>query len=316
MIMRAFLFIFLLLITPVAANARQGDVALYRDVATEVAGGAGYYETVANLHRERNYPLKPFVTVRPPAHAYLAAAVGPTGLIIIAWILAFLCFGAWHRSLQSYNPTERVSFILFLSAGASAFITKNGVFVHELISGLLVTLSLGLSWNRRLQIISATCAVFFRELAAPLFLILLYPFSLRQTFRVASAILLTAIYYIWHIVNVSLFVRPDDFHSQGWFANRGISALSDNFSKFINIEVPIWLSFAPLLGWIFYKTLLSFLWCTYIILLICIFGREDNYAWTLMLMPLYWAGLVFLFTPLSRTIKRSLKLDPRTLGSG
>ncbi len=49
------------------ANApNAGDIALYKRIIAHVQGGESYYTAAVRELRENNYPLRPFVVVRPP----------------------------------------------------------------------------------------------------------------------------------------------------------------------------------------------------------------------------------------------------------
>src|SRR5882724_3781584 len=52
------------------------DLTLYTSIIKHVQDGESYYTAAIRELRNGNYPLHPFVTVRPPAHA-LAMAVLP-----------------------------------------------------------------------------------------------------------------------------------------------------------------------------------------------------------------------------------------------
>jgi len=52
-----------------AKDPEKSDTALYRKVAERVAKSENYYEAAVAEHRLRDYPLKPFVTVRLPTSA-------------------------------------------------------------------------------------------------------------------------------------------------------------------------------------------------------------------------------------------------------
>lgn len=303
----------LALLLPAKVIAGEGDIALYKAVATEVSQGADYYESVTALHRQRNFPLKPFYTVRPPLHAYLASILGPAGLLITTWGLFFLCLGAWFRTLSDRAPWERLAFLGLLSFGGGAVISPSAIFAHELLAGLLVTLALGLSWNYKLQITVATCAVLVRDLAAPTIVLLLYPFNRKQAVGAFWAIAIVAAYYLWHFIQVSSVVLPTDLATQGWFGMRGPTGLSDHMSTLTQMEIPVWLVFLPLLGWLHYSSPLPFFWCSGVAFAVCVIAREDNLFWQLMFMPLYWAGLVFLAQALIMSVKkRSSVFWPRS----
>ena len=108
------------LFTSYEAVAADGDISLYREIASEVKNGESYYEAAAQLHREHNYPLRPFVTVRSPALAQLHAFLNPTGVFVTAWALLFLALGAWWRTLQSRPFLEKTTALCLIAAGGGA----------------------------------------------------------------------------------------------------------------------------------------------------------------------------------------------------
>ena len=67
------------------------DVRLYRDIADAVAAGRGYYPAAAAIQRAHHYPLRPFVTVRPPTMTWWAALV-----FIVAPPIALLVALGFH----------------------------------------------------------------------------------------------------------------------------------------------------------------------------------------------------------------------------
>jgi hypothetical protein len=279
-----------------AITSSEGDISLYREIAARVESGDSYYESAADLHRQNQYPLKPFVTVRSPALAYITALLGPTGLLITAWGLLLLALGSWHRTLKERPLAERAVVLSLIAAGGGAIISPNNLFVHELWAGLLITLALGLAWSSRLQLLAAACAVVLRELAAPILILLLYPFSRKQALGVSIVCVIVVSYYGLHMANVSAVLRPDDLPSQGWFGLRGLDGLRDDFSKMVGVDVPLWIALLPLVGWGFHRDPRPFLWCAGVIFAICVLAREDNLFWALMLFPVYCAGPAFLLT--------------------
>ena len=276
------------------AAAGDGDISLYREVAAQVERGGPYHQAAAELHRENNYPLKPFVTVRSPALAYLNAFLTPAGMLVTAWLLLFMSLGAWWRTLLARPLFERAAVLGLIAAGGGAIITPGNLYIHELWAGLLITLALGLSWNRKLQLVAATCAVLLRELAAPILILLLYPFSWTQTRRVALALVIVTAFYIWHMMNVWAVLLPTDLPSQGWFGFLGLKGLSGYFAAMAGRDVPVWLALLPLLGWAFHRDRLPIAWCGGVVFAVCVLAREDNLFWILMMLPVYFAGPVFL----------------------
>lgn len=293
--------------TPEAAQDadRVGDVALYADVAAEVRDGATYYDAVTRLHRERGYPLRPVATIRPPALAYISAALGERGLKVLAWALLLTAIAMWYRTLKAGSMWERIAVAALLAMGGGAVIGPAAVQIHEFWAGMLITIALGMRWAPRAQVALATLAALIRELSLPLFGLLLYPFSRRRAVSVAIALVVVAIYYAGHFFAVENALLPSDRPSPGWFGMRGLAGFTDHLSTIFGVSVPLWLSILPLVGWGWYarRDPVPLLWCTGVIGAVSLIARSDNLFWVVMMFPLYFAGLAFLGTMLADAVK-------------
>lgn len=289
---------------PAPLRAEDGDIALYREIAGRVERGDGYYAAAAELHRQENYPLRPFVTVRSPVLAHGHALIGGAGMLLTAWLILGMALVAWSRTLRDRPPAERAAVLAVIAAGGAALISPEVLHVHELWAGLLITLALGLGWNRRLQLVAALCAVLLRELAAPILILLLFPFERRQFVRVGIAIGIVAAFYAWHAANVASVVQPGDPSSQGWFGLMGPAGLATYLSASAGREIPVWAAFLPLAGWMMHGDRLVFPWCAGVAGAIAIIARPDNLFWLLMFCPLYPAGLVFLVSAAILAVRR------------
>lgn len=288
----------LLVFLSAAAAAEDGDVALYADVASEVRNGDSYYDAVSRLHRERNYPLKPAVTVRPPALAYLSATLGTRGLLFTAWALLLVAIAVWHRTLKDGLLWERLAVSGLLAAGGGAMISPIVVQVHEFWAGLLLTIALGLRWHPTGQIVIVTIASLIREFAIPMLGMLLFPLSKYRTIFVVLATAVVAAYYLAHVLAVHSVILPGDLPTQGWFGQRGFAGLTDNLFTLTDYQVPLPFALLPLAGWLYFarRDPLPFLWCSGVIGAVCIVARDDNLFWIMMMFPVYFAGLAFLGT--------------------
>ena len=60
----------------VAEAGGYTDFQLYADITAKVAAGTPYHQAAAEVQRAHGYPLRPFVTMRPPALFVLAARLG------------------------------------------------------------------------------------------------------------------------------------------------------------------------------------------------------------------------------------------------
>ena len=75
----------------VAVDLNRTDLALYTAIAERVGEGESYYSAVVAEQRVRNYPLRPFVTVRLPT---LAWTIGTIGAERSSLLLRLLMIGA------------------------------------------------------------------------------------------------------------------------------------------------------------------------------------------------------------------------------
>lgn len=267
---------------------QPSDIALYSDIAHLVGQGAPYYETVAELHRARDYPLFPFYTVRLPTLAYLMGYVGPVGMLLSAYGLLLAGIAAWFRQLQDETPLVRVGFLALYAWAGGALISPVSIQAHDVWAGLLVSLALGLGWNWRLQLLAAMLAVLIRELALPILILLWATDWKNRAYPVAIMLFVSVI--VLHYLNVASVRLPSDAPSQGWDGLRGPAGFVEHFSVFLPHLG--YLAFVPLLGWV--RRPIAGLWFAGIIFAICVFARPDNLYWTTMILPAFPAGAALL----------------------
>ena len=289
-------------------SEESGDIALYYRIANRVADGENYYAAATDEHRTHNYPVRPFVTIRPPTLAHLHAAIGDTGLRWLGIGLLLAIVLAWERTLEARaNLAERAgACVLLFLAGFGAFDARN-LMLHELLAGLLLTLSLGLYRPHRWwpSLLAAAAALAVRELAVHVVLlwlaIALSARRWREAAALAALLALFAIAMVAHYLAVSAVTVPDDPVSQGWSGFMGLSFALDGLVRFSALTLlPAWLgpplALLPLLGFAALGGrlgLFAILWGAGLLLGVALFAREDNFYWMLMILPAWAAGLAF-----------------------
>lgn len=291
-----------------AKPAEDGkDLLLYRAINQRVGEGENYYAVAASEHRDRNYPLKPFVTVRPPTLASLAGIIGPYGLNVALWLLMAATVYVWWQRLSAEFLTERHRPLAVLLIGLTVAAHPKMAVMHESWAGVLILLSLGLHDQKRWwpSVLTGFLAVAFREIALP-YLLLMAALAVLQRRWSESAGWLTAIgaeaaFLAWHATEVAKVVLPNDQASQGWMLSGGWPYAFNFLKKSTALNlVPEFVSQVlialTLFGWLAWKHLtglVSFLLICGYALVFMIIGRAENFYWGMLVGPLLFGGLVF-----------------------
>ena len=283
------------------------DTQLYLDIAEQVATGTPYHRAATELQRAHNFPARPFVTVRPPALAQMAAAAGWPVLHGAALALLAAAVAAWFAALRPRTGTVQASAMaLALLVGGASLTQPRLLAMHEIWTGLFLTLALAVQfgWPRRwpLALLCAACALSVRELALP-FVLLCAAFAVaeRQWRALAGwAALLAAFaaYMAWHAGEVAAFALPTDRTSPGWdIGLRPAVALNAviHSSVLQTLSPPLerLLAALPMLGWLALPGragLFARLWFGGYALMLALFARADNFYWAEALLPAYFAG--------------------------
>ena len=289
-------------------ESSEGDLALYRAISQRMAEGEGYYQAAMTEHRARNYPTMPFVTVRPPALAELHQLIGVDGARYLAMALLLACLAALHFRLDGrVDPKERIGALVMLALGGAAVAAPQAGLIHEVMSGLLLTLAFLLySPQRRWpSLIAVVLAMFVRELAV-CFVLLWLAFSVMERRWKEAAILIGllaifATYMFTHYLNIEALRMSGDRASQGWDAMLGyglplmaISRLSALLVLPVMVAAP--LAILPLLGWLGMggrMGLFAALWFAGFFTAMALFARPVNFYWAQLLLPAYMVGLAF-----------------------
>ena len=290
-----------------ADSRSPGDGALYADVISAVAAGAPYYSSVVHLQRERDYPVRPFVTIRPPTLALVSAAIGPSGILAAALALIAANAVAWYARLRIQRPVLRFCALAAMSAFGAAGFSRDILAMHEWWSGLLLSLALGIGPERRFgpSLACAVAAALVRELAVGFLLVLLAVQLFRKAWRRAAILGVTLVtltlLLLFHMAAVNALVTPHDMASPGWFQLRGPIGFAHDFAVLLGLDhwpptLVFGLAFSPLVGWLVAHRavgLMPLAWFSSFTLVEGFLARADNWYWVQLILPAYLLGLLF-----------------------
>ncbi len=287
-------------------SARMTDPILYQNIAARVAEGENYYAAAANEHRAGHFPLRPFVTVRPPTLALINANLGPglTRALLVTLIIAAIL--VWRRKLMHEHLPRPLFFgsLVAIAISTALIATPILAWFHESWAALLMAMSLALRRPNRvsLSILAGLAAVIIRETALPYLLLMLaiacWQRKWRETLGWSGAILIFAVLLSVHAAAVAVVVRPDDLQSQGWDGLGGwplyVSAMSAATPLTLlpncvaQVAIPL-----CLFGWAGWKSdtgLRAFGLIMGYATLVMVFARPDTFYWGLLMAPLLLAG--------------------------
>ena len=298
------------------------DADLYRAATMAVAGGQNYYDFIVQAHRDHDYPLKPFVTVRSPLLAVFSGTLGPlaTRLTLIALIVATSI--AWYGRLRSSLPLLAAfgGAVLIAVAGALLDGGSRNVF-HESWAGLLIALSLALRTPERYwaAVALGLIATLIREFAIAYLVMMLVCALYERRFHEAllwcGAIIASGLAIAGHAFILSLYVLPGDFSSQGWSGLGGWSFYLYATRQSTMLIFPPQLlgqALVPLclFGWLCLRSGVGFRVFGFLVgygLMLMLFARPVNFYWALLEAPLLPAGFVFSFFGLSQLLHNVLR---------
>jgi hypothetical protein len=292
-----------------AVTPAKSDPDLYREVIAELQLGHVYYPSVAELHRARSYPLRPFVTVRLPTLAWLSAALGefPTFAVFCGLIAA--CAWLWCRRLQSSFTHPRLKTTVLAVVCLALLVTANPVsaLFHDAWAGTLIAIGLALWQPERIwpSLAAIFCAALFREMAGCVLILMMalaaYERRWREMALWGAALVCFALVMTAHAMAVAAVVRPDDLQSQGWTGLGGWPlVISTVMSTSSLVLVPRWLAAvlvpAMFIGWLSWRDPVGLRVVGVIAgfsLAIALFARPETYYWGLLFAPLLLPGLLF-----------------------
>ncbi len=285
------------------------DLALYKAVASRVGAGETYYEAAVSEHRRRRYPLRPAVTLRLPALAWMVAATGERTASILLHLLALGAIAGLTVRLKAVaGPKPLWAAATFLVAASTALLTVPVMtYWHESWSALLIALSLAIRTEKRwiASVVLGVLAVLVRELAFPYLCVMgLLAWKERNHVEAAawaSAGLLFLALLAAHAAALSALATDADLASPGWSSGGGwpfvlamlhrVTLLAMLPPPFVALLVPL-----ALLGWAGmpggFSSRGALLLLGYVGAFM-LFGRPDNFYWGIMIAPLLPLGLAF-----------------------
>ncbi len=289
--------------------ARDTDLRLYDRIVERVDAGENYYEVAVEEQRARDFPVRPGLAVRLPTLAYATAVFETWGMASLGVLLAVLTLLAWWVRLQDeQGGQERKLYILLLLViGAGVGFKLQYLALHEVWAGMLIALSLGLhrpqqwvwSW------VAAALALAIREHALPFVLLMAAMGWMRGQRREAFAWLGLALVFgialAFHLSVVAQLTSEADPASPGWLTLRGLGGWTSNIVTSSPLQLlPGWLAamlvIVPLIGWAGWKSDLGetgLLLCLGYGLAFMIAGRDNNFYWALIVMPVWFVGFAF-----------------------
>ena len=218
--------------TPRTRAASGGDVELFRGIVSELRQGAPYYEAFGTGLRRDNYPAGQAFNWRTPLHlATIAVAPEILARVVLIALGGLLVAATLTITLRESPTTALVAGAMQL--GVTAMISAPpAVYMGESWAGLFVGLSTAAyALSRHTLAISLTVlALFFRELAAPYYVICGLTAVMQNRKRAVIAwtvgLMAYAIYYARHVQQVGLHQQPGDLtHPASWLQFGGLPFL-------------------------------------------------------------------------------------------
>jgi hypothetical protein len=303
-----------------AANApNAGDIALYKRIIADVQGGESYYTAAIRELRESNYPLRPFVVVRPPVLAVALAAISDENVCrVVLRALAAVTLLAWTWRLRAIAPAPLwfAFAVVVLATGIAPAIVPQAYPLHEVWAGLLIALSLALrrpnAWI--VAVILGVAAAIVRELAAA-YLLAMMVMALKDGYRKeaaawAAGLAIFAAALAVHAFEVNSLVTAADSSSPSWLRVGGWSFVLQTTQWNLLLEAaPRWVGVVlvplALVGLTGMRDELgqrvSLVVFGYLAAFIFV-GRDNNSYWGLMIAPLWPLGLVATWPALARCV--------------
>ena len=285
------------------------DLALYSAVAARVGNGENYYPAVVDEQRKRNYPLRPFVTVRMPTLAWLIGTVGADAAALLLKALMIAAIAALTLRLRAVSVSPPLWAAATVGTASSMVLLTVPAMTwwHESWAALLIAFSLACRSRGHwvVSVVLGLAAVLFRELALP-YLCVMAVMALRDRNKAevatwAAAILIFFAALAAHASALSLHVTAADPQSPGWSSSGGwpfILALVHRCSLFGLLPLPLVAIGVPLalLGWASRRhetaERAALLLVGYVAAFMAV-GRPDNFYWGILLAPLLPIGIAF-----------------------
>jgi hypothetical protein len=292
-----------------AGVAGMHDVDFYQAVVVRVRRGEPYDLVAVTEQRARNYPVRPFLSVRPPLLATAlswAPSLAPAAIVLR--LLALATVAAWAFRLHRARPGPRwMGWTVFcVAAGVAAAMTGEAASLfHEAWAGVLIALSLALRTEKRFAaaVFLGLVAALVRELAMPYLLVMaIFAVTERRRWEAAAfaaALATVLVALTFHAEAVQPLVTAHDPVSPSWLAFGGWR---------FDLAVSNWTAIGPMLGtwsaalflplallgaasWKDRAGLRLLALLGGYMLGFLFIGRPDNNYWGLLIAPLLGVGL-------------------------
>lgn len=301
----------------------ETDLALYEAIVDAVRHGGDYYIVTADaLRASPGYPLRPFVTFRPPLLAEVQAHLPAAYVFLLLWGLVAATWYTWtsRLSVALPDPVVRGIAALLLLGGLAVSVQPALIASHEVWAALLIAWSLALRRpGRWVEAISlAVIAMLIRETAA-LYVVVMAAIAWiegerREAAGWVVALGVFAVALAAHALAVSQVVRVTDPASDGWAGLSGLEFFAVTLKHATVLEVFPFVAVAPvialaLFGWTAWRDPLATRMTVMLVgygFLIALFARHNNFYWGLMAAPVFLAGLVFVPDALRDLIRAAL----------
>jgi hypothetical protein len=306
------------------------DIALYEAATHRIEAGEHYYDFIASEHRQRDYPVRPGLSVRLPTLAYIEAGLNRLHLGVPAAVLLMLAaILVWWRRFGEEPGVGRLRRVATALAfvGASLMLNRHYYSLHELWAGMLLMVSFGLHRVRTSERpggwigawLCAALALFIREHALPFVLLMGATAVWRREWREAAAWGALTVAFLGvmavHLHIVSQLVLPSDPSGDSWLALRGLLGWLGNVVQSSNLRLLPHAIAGPLvilttLGWAGWRTpagTFGFLISVGYGLAFMIAGRWDNFYWGAMVAPMLTAGLAFAPRAIGSLVRSALR---------
>jgi len=299
---------------PPIKTAKKGgytDARLYHDITTQVAQGKPYHQAAAEMHRAHHYPLRPFVTMRPPTEMEIAAAIGWKGIQALCYLLLVAAIFCWASAFEGQLLwLERIAIGAAVVAGGTSISSAWILALQEYPAGLCigVALACAIGWPGRwwYSLPPLALGLFIRETVLPFALLALVFALWSRRWREAGAwgLLIAAwgVFMAWHRAEAMAQWQAGDLISQGWTQMQGFSGflkavIFTSFLQPLPLGLALLAAMLPLVGWLALsgrEGLFAILIVFGFGLMISLFSRADTFYWGAIMLPWYFVGYALL----------------------
>jgi hypothetical protein len=306
-----------------ASAAEQSDLDLYRDTIARVRAGEPYYPVAADELRRGGYPLRPFVTFRPPTLVMIYAHVPEILMSVVEALLALGVLFVWWRRLEPELPLRMLALALVLLVGGTAALVEpvTGLF-HESWAALLMALMVGLRRPGHAlgAMIAGGIALLVRETVLPMILVMgglaLIERCWREALGWAAVVAIFFAALFAHATMVATVVTPADLASPGWNALLGArfaltSLATVSSATTLPASLGMMVVLLSLFGWLSVATGWALRACLLLLgygAMLALFARADTFYWALLAAPLSLAGLIFVPRALATLVRRARRV--------